>query len=767
MKQLICLLLAAAMVFSLAACQADPLTESTDPAALYHTAAQPIRQAPNRTMEVETTKTVTVGDDTFNQVSTQKVELQGLGTDDVQMHLSEEVELDALKSEYEAFYQDDTLYLTATPLKFQGHVDQEAYLAQFAPGVAVDPALYGSVTLEEAENGYLLSFADPSAPEAWAVPQDARLLEAGGAAQIDSDGNLLLTTYQARYLWGGAQVELCATVKTQPDEALSVPAPDAADYTQVQDVEAIRLAKMALLYLNQNRAVQSVTTDLYTMELADLLLKEVTVVGYQAGEDDLLASVHQAADSRQGNEASVLERLESFAHGTLDTIDNGELVSSQELPAYAFLDYAQGRVLDAFVPLQYVQDVTMEAANGLVWLNFSYTDAWGEAQWRRMNQRIYQDENALEEWVSEIRTTDGTGQWVLDQFTGYPIQVSNVYSSTQEANGILYTASFAQKQSLQLSEPSVYTWLTGETVPEEAPQEPATPLLYRVTGDDGQQMWLLGTIHIGDDRTAYLPQELYEALDGCAALAVECNTASYEAMLEEDPEAAAGVMRQYYILEDGSTVREHLEPEVYEQARALLEATGQYEEILEYVKPYLWYETIESEFLERTYDLMADKGVDNRLMMRAMERGQEIREVESVEFQMEMIANFSQELQAYLLESLLQDNAGAYIADTRMLYEAWCRGDEGELRELVNAAQGSYDGMTDDEIARAQALEQEYVQTVETDRNEGMLTVAQQYLESGEVVFFAVGLAHLLDDTNGLVTALEDLGYTVEQVSYQ
>ena len=40
------------------------------------------------------------------------------------------------------------------------------------------------------------------------------------------------------------------------------------------------------------------------------------------------------------------------------------------------------------------------------------------------------------------------------------------------------------------------------------------------------------------------------------------------------------------------------------------------------------------------------------------------------------------------------------------------------------------------------------------------------YLESGDVVFYAVGLAHLLQE-NGLVDALRASGYTVEPVVYK
>ena len=52
------------------------------------------------------------------------------------------------------------------------------------------------------------------------------------------------------------------------------------------------------------------------------------------------------------------------------------------------------------------------------------------------------------------------------------------------------------------------------------------------------------------------------------------------------------------------------------------------------------------------------------------------------------------------------------------------------------------------------------------NRNDGMLEVLKGYLESGETVFVAVGLAHLLDETNGLVDTLRAAGYTVELVEF-
>ena len=70
--------------------------------------------------------------------------------------------------------------------------------------------------------------------------------------------------------------------------------------------------------------------------------------------------------------------------------------------------------------------------------------------------------------------------------------------------------------------------------------------------------------------------------------------------------------------------------------------------------------------------------------------------------------------------------------------------------------------MTEEELK----LYNEYNNAISVDRNEGMLKAAIDYLESGDTVFFSVGLAHLLAD-NGLVNALREAGYTVELVQYK
>ena len=109
------------------------------------------------------------------------------------------------------------------------------------------------------------------------------------------------------------------------------------------------------------------------------------------------------------------------------------------------------------------------------------------------------------------------------------------------------------------------------------------------------------------------------------------------------------------------------------------------------------------------------------------------------------------------------------MQDVVELFEMWCAGDEAALREMLSDAVDTSE-FTEEELAEYEEelpYIEEYNKSMSYDRNDGMLEVAIGYLESGDVVFYAVGLAHLLNDVNGLVDTLRAAGYTVELVEYK
>ena len=310
-----------------------------------------------------------------------------------------------------------------------------------------------------------------------------------------------------------------------------------------------------------------------------------------------------------------------------------------------------------------------------------------------------------------------------------------------------------------------YFNITDTHTEEQQPENPATPLFYHVTGEDGSEMWLLGTIHIGDERTAYLPQEIYDAFNASDALAVEFNMNAYEEDMEENEEYAEDMVSLYYY-DDESMTKDHLDEEVYEASIQMLKCLGQYHMNIYYLKPFVWESSITGALQDSGRRLFSEKGVDQRLLDLAEKAEKEILDVESAESQASMFSGFSDALQEQLLKEALCYSRSEYNMEIMELFELWCSGDEEALRKYINDEEAEekkedVGQMTEEE----KALYEEYINAMSTERDINMIEVAKEYLASGKTVFYAVGLAHLLKN-DGLVDGLRAAGYTVELVEY-
>ena len=150
-----------------------------------------------------------------------------------------------------------------------------------------------------------------------------------------------------------------------------------------------------------------------------------------------------------------------------------------------------------------------------------------------------------------------------------------------------------------------------------------------------------------------------------------------------------------------------------------------------------------------------------RLLTRAIDAEKKIYEVEDSYRQFQMDIDFSDDVLELNLYNAAYYPRSYFRADNIELFNAWCKGDIKELSKAINEPD-DFTGMTDDQI---DAYE-EYEKALTDDRDALMLEKAKEYLASGETVFYAVGLAHLLDEDTGLLKTLDEAGYTVELVEY-
>lgn len=298
--------------------------------------------------------------------------------------------------------------------------------------------------------------------------------------------------------------------------------------------------------------------------------------------------------------------------------------------------------------------------------------------------------------------------------------------------------------------------------PEETPVEKpdssdsttssgVSPLLYKVTDTNGNTLWLFGSIHVGYDYFYPLPDYVYDAYESADAIAFEIDMRAFEKDTSAQMQA---LMPLLYT--DGTTIKDHIDADTYNAAVKILSDHGLYNIMMDYYIPAFWFSTLESLFYQDA-GLDSNLGIDYHLMDKAYEDGKEIQEVESAEFQYNMLADFSPELQEYLLESSLSyyDDPETAKEDVLKLVDLWKNGDE--------AAFAAYLATEDFESEEEKLLYAEYKKAMIVDRNLSMTDFAEDALASGEEVFICVGAAHIVGD-GAMADLLAERGYTVELV---
>ncbi len=295
------------------------------------------------------------------------------------------------------------------------------------------------------------------------------------------------------------------------------------------------------------------------------------------------------------------------------------------------------------------------------------------------------------------------------------------------------------------------------------PDEPSDidPLFWVAEGEDGGKVYLLGSIHCAEPETYRLPDLLMDAYLESDALAVECDILAYEKDFMAQLSASQNMMYT-----DGSKISDHIDPELYDAMVEFMEENpseqltelGYSTEILDMCKPAMWMSALEMVIYERA-NIDSKLGIDYHFLNIATAQHKEIIELESVDFQNDMLFGFSDELMEWLLWGYVTYSADEQADDLREMFEGWC---EGNPEYLVNA-EPDYSDATAEEIEQAQELLEEYYTAMLIDRNEGMIEKAAKMLDRGENVFYVVGAAHMVGN-DGIIAGLKDRGYTVTQL---
>ena len=284
--------------------------------------------------------------------------------------------------------------------------------------------------------------------------------------------------------------------------------------------------------------------------------------------------------------------------------------------------------------------------------------------------------------------------------------------------------------------------------------EPAAsmkPAIWTLTGPSGNTVTLVGTMHVLKPSDFPIPEVLSERLNASRVLAVECDTQEAEADINYQ---IAIMMKMFYT--GGDSLKNHLSEKTYGILKRVFADFGIDVDLYvgRGVKPWAIYSMIDTLPLgEAGFD--SSSGLDSYLMTEAKKKGIEIREVESVDFQLDMLADQPDRLYELLFEEYENVTKEEQIESLNALHDAWASGEEMEVGEE------DYTGFSESD---AQILSAFY-KAMYTDRNRGMADCVIDLLGKNYNSVFAVGAAHFPGE-NGILKLLEKAGYTAVRIDY-
>ncbi len=769
------LALAIATAFTLASCKegskkpADTKPPKPEISAeeVYESAKEKLSALEDLSQEFTVRTEREISGEVFTEEMTSTSTYVGRGGDSLKARFNEKYVYGGEDNSYSAVttFADDKVYYQIEGEDGRAYVcemDSDDYLEVCVPPALFESENYEKISFADGDDGTIL-FEKAKEPEEWALGERCKLLSASGSATLSEDGNISKMTYTVSYTQGPASVtaEYLCEIKDCTASAEDITAPDEKICLPVSTLSIPAIIK----YAQHNAPLSahtsgSASTVYYSQAAAHQIIDQKMYYAFDDGEDGLSAKIESSflrtVEQNNYTQSETIEFADGKSTYTVDghvlsqsfTEENvNELISEMRdgfIPSLFEMNSINASMTDDFLIISYTLDST---------LGTSYEDT--------VSDKLFNSPDFLDGYATAYNTRGLGGYVAIDLDTYLPTAGAIEYMGTHVIEGQTVAVGMQSYYTFTAADLSAIEEITGEPLPEKKPEEGAAPLLYEVSDTAGHKMYLFGTIHVGDERTGALPEELYSALSESDALAVEFDITSLANDLSENEELAKVAANAMYYT-DGSTIADHISPEVYSYAAELMKAVGMRFDTL-MTRPSVWANQIDNFILSSSRTLDGECGADNRLLKLAGEKGMKILEVESAEKQLKMFSQYPDKTQELILASSLGTSRAEYVESLTELYELWCSGDEAALREAVNKETEIPEDATKEEI---KAYE-EYEKIMMSDRDTDMKKVAESYLSSGETVFYAVGLAHLLGDETGLVDTLRDAGYIVELVEYK
>lgn len=250
---------------------------------------------------------------------------------------------------------------------------------------------------------------------------------------------------------------------------------------------------------------------------------------------------------------------------------------------------------------------------------------------------------------------------------------------------------------------------------------------------------LLGSVHVLKEEHYPLPPVFESAFSNASIAVFETDVGG---MMKSETQAK---LLSKATLPDGVFLKDHLSKETYTNLLAYLKDNELPEVLVSKLRPGFAMMTLVMLEVQKL-GFQAEQGMDLYFYRLAEKQKKPIRELESLEFQVNLVCELGKDEGNSLVKSTLEDLKDAKTKFGELL-AAWQRGDEAELEKLLN---------------EANRKEPELMKRLVTDRNASWTPQIEQFAKGTNNVAVVVGAAHLVGK-DGVVDLLRKRGWTVTQ----
>jgi uncharacterized protein YbaP (TraB family) len=282
--------------------------------------------------------------------------------------------------------------------------------------------------------------------------------------------------------------------------------------------------------------------------------------------------------------------------------------------------------------------------------------------------------------------------------------------------------------------------LATSAVPHETLSASQKSFLWKIRSKTNT-VYILGSLHYCKKEIYPLNEKIEKAFAGSEYLVVEADVSDIKNI-----DIQKLMKRAFY--PENDTLEKHVSPEIYEGVVKETGGLGIPVELLNRQRPWFLAMTLVAlESLKLGFD--PNLGIDKYFLSKA-QGGKEILELESLDYQLDLLSGFSDKDQELFLLYTLKD-LKVLEQELDKLTQAWSSGDTKAMESIVTRS-----------VSEDRRLSSVF-EKVLYERNWRMASRIEDFLKTKKTYFVIIGAGHLVG-RRGVVEILKGRGFLVEQI---